>query len=79
MQGQPVLQAGFVAHEQGFEAIEPSVESLSNQPPIQLRVEHRIIVGLPIGRVSVAGDVGFDASGSICLAQCIRVEGFTGV
>ena len=70
MQGHPVLQAGFVAHEQGLEAVEPSVEALNDQPAaVEVRVQQGVVVGLPVGRASVAWDVGLDAAHTLGARQ----------
>ena len=80
MQGQPVLQTGFVAHEQGLEAVEPGVEALKGPAAaVQLRVEWRVVVGLPIGRAPVAGDVDFDAAPGAILAQSADIKRLVGV
>jgi hypothetical protein len=64
------MQAGFEAHEQRFEAIEPSVQLLDNLPTlIQLGDEQRLIVGLPVRRSAVARDVDFDVTTGAGLAQ----------
>lgn len=77
MQGQPILQAGFVAHEQGLEAGEPGVESLNNEPSaIQLRVQRRVVIGLPVGLTPVAQNISFDVAPGTGLAQPRDIERF---
>ena len=80
MQGHPVLQAGFIAYEQGLKAVEPGVEALNGQPAaVEFRVQGRVIVGLPVGRAAVAWDVGLNAAPRTRLAQGGDVEGFVGI
>ena len=55
---QPIAGAGFVAHEQGFEAVEPGVGVLGHDAAaVKLGVEGGVVVSLPVGG---ATDVGFD-------------------
>ena len=80
VQGHPVLQAGFVAHEQGLEAVEPGVEALNGQTAaVEFRVQRRVVVGLSVGRASVAWDVGLDAAPRTRLPQGGDIKGFIGI
>ena len=78
MQGQPVLQAGFVAHEQRLEAVKPGVEALNDQAAVEVGVERRV-VGLSVGRASVARNVGLNAAPYAVLSQAVDVKGFVGI
>ena len=64
MPGQPVFDADFVAHEQGFEAVEPGVGVFDHDPAaVAFGVEKGIVVSLPVGG---AADIGFGvASGAL--------------
>ena len=60
MPGQPVSDAGFVAHEQGFEAVEPGVGVFDHDPTtVAFGVEKGVGVSLLVGG---AADVGFDVA-----------------
>jgi len=62
MPGQPVADAGFIAHEQGFEAVEPGVGVFDHDAAaVALGVEKGLVVGLPVGGAAVARAVGLDA------------------
>ena len=76
MKGEPVADTGFVAHEQGFKAVEPRVGVFSHGPStVEFRVKEGLVVNLPIGGAAVAGDVDFNVAGGEGLAQCVGVEG----
>ncbi len=80
MPGQPIADAGFVAHEQGFEAVEPGVGVFDHDAAaVQLGVEGGVVVGLPVGGAAVAGDVGLDVAPGAFLAKVLGVKGFVGV
>ena len=80
MQGPPVLQAGFVAHEQGLEAVKPGVEALDGQAAaVEFGVQRRVVAGLPVGRVAVARDVGLDAAPGTGCSQAADIKGFVGI
>jgi len=73
----PVSDAGFVAHEQGFEAVEPSVGVFDHDPAaVAFGVEKGVVVSLPVGG---AADVGFDVAPGALLAKRVDVEGFASV
>ena len=56
MPGQPVSDAGFVAHEQGFEAVEPGVGVSDHDPAaVAFGVEKGIVVSLPVGGAAIIG------------------------
>ena len=58
-----ILQAGFIAYEQGLEPIKPRIEALNDQPAaVEFRVERGVVVGLPVGGTPVARNIGFDAA-----------------
>lgn len=60
MKYQPIANAGFMAYEQGFEAIEPSVSVLDHGAAVvAFGVKEGIVVDLPIGGAAVAVNVGF--------------------
>ena len=64
------MQAGFITHEQGLEAVEPGIKALDDQPAaVAFGVERRVVVGLLIGRAAVARDGNFDAAPRIGLPQ----------
>ena len=70
------MLAGFVAHEQGLEAVEPGVEVLNGQPAaVEFRVQRRVVVGLPVGRAAVAWDVGLYAPPRTRLPQGGDIRG----
>ena len=53
---QPVADAGFVAHEQGFEAVEPRVGVFDHDAAaVEFGVEKSVVIGLPVGGAAVAG------------------------
>lgn len=57
MKGQPMANAGFIAHEQDFEAVEPGVGVFDHgAPAVKFGVEEGVVAGLPIGGAAVAGD-----------------------
>ncbi|MDQ2769705.1 MAG: hypothetical protein M3Y54_04300 [Bacteroidota bacterium] len=65
---QAVGDAGFIAYEQGFEAVKPRVTVFDHgAPAIRFGVKKRV-VGLPIGGAAVAGTAGFDAARGTCQA-----------
>jgi len=69
VKGEPIFQTGFVAHQQGLEAIEPSVHLFNDEASaVEVGVEQGVIVGLPVGRAPVAGDFGFDVTGGARLS-----------
>ena len=77
---QPIPDAGFVAHEQGFKAVEPGVGVLDHDAAaVQFGVEGGVVVGLPVGGAAVAGDVGLHVAPGAFLAKRIGVEGFVRV
>ena len=74
------MQAGFIAHEQGLEAVELGIEALDDQPvAVAFGVERRVVVGLPIDRTVVARDVDFDAASCTGLPPTADVKGFVGI
>jgi hypothetical protein len=75
MEGEPVADAGFLAHGQGFEAVEPSVGVFDHRAAVEFRVKECLVIGLPIGNPAVAGDAGFDGTDRACLAQLAGVKG----
>ena len=78
--GQPIADAGFVAHEQGFETVEPGVGVFDQDAAaVQLGIEGGVVVGLPVGGAAVAGDVGFDVAPGAFLTKRVGVEGFVRV
>ena len=80
MPGEPIVDAGFVAHEQGFEAVEPGVGMFDDHAAaIKLGVEPGIVVGLPVGGAAVAGDVGLDVAPGAFLAKVLGVKGFVSI
>ena len=53
---QPIVDAGFVAHEQGFKAVEPGVGVFDHDAAgVKFGVEGGVVVGLPVGGAAVAG------------------------
>ena len=63
MKGQPIANASFIAHEQGFEAIELGVGVFDHgASAVEFGVKKGVVVGLPIGGAAVASDVGFDVA-----------------
>ena len=77
MKGEPIFHTGFVAHEQGFEAVEPGIDVFDdNAAAVELGVEKGIVVGLPVGGAAVAGDVGFDVTSGTFLSKFRAVKGF---
>ena len=77
MPGQPVVDAGFVAHEQGFEAVEPGVGVFDHDAAaVEFGVEKGVVVGLPVGGAAVAGDVGFDVLSGTFLPKRLAIKGF---
>ena len=73
---QPIADAGFVAYEQGFEAVEPRVGVLDHDAAaVQLGVEGGVVVGLPVGGAAVAGNIGLDVAPGAFLAKVPNVEG----
>ncbi len=80
MPGQQVADAGFVAHEQDFEAVEPGVGVFDHDAvAIELGVEGSVVGGLPGGGAAVAGDVGLDVAPGAFPAKVLGVKGFVGV
>ena len=78
--GQPIADAGFVAHEQGFKAVEPSVGVFDHDAAdVKFGVEGGVVVGLPVGGAAVAGDVGLDVAPGAFLAKVLGVKGVVGV
>lgn len=76
MKSEPVADAGFVAHEQGFENVEPGIGVFDDgAAAVEFGVKKSVIVGLPIGRTAVAGDVGFDVLGGAGLTQLAGIKG----
>ena len=76
MKGQPIADAGFIAHEQGFEAVEPGVGVFDHgASAIEFGVKEGLVVGLPIGGATVAGDVGVDVTSGAGLPQRGGIEG----
>ena len=79
MQVQPVFQAGFKAHEQGFEAVELGVEALNDQPTaVEFGIQLRVVVGPPVGCASVARNVLFYVAPYAGLSQAAP-KGFIGI
>ena len=77
MPGQPIADAGFVAHEQRFKAVEPSVGVFDHDAAaVEFGVEKGVVVGLPVGGAAVAGDVGFNVTPGAFLAEVLGVKGF---
>jgi len=80
MKGEPGVQAGFEAHEQGFEAIESGIHLLNDLPTlIQLGDEQRIVVSLPVRRSMVARDIDLDVAAGAGLVQCVDIKSFIGI
>ena len=80
MPGQPIVDAGFVAHEQGFKAVEPGVGVLDHDAAgVKFGVEGAVVVGLPVGGAAVAGDVDLDIAPGAFLTKIFGVKGFVGV
>lgn len=80
MESEPVANAGFIAYEQGFEAVESSVGVFDDSTAaVKLGVKEGVVVGLPIGRAAVAGNVGFDVTGGTGLAQLGSIKRTIGV
>ena len=80
MPRQPIADAGFVAYEQGFEAVEPRVGVLDHDAAaVQLGVEGGVVVGLPVRGAAVAGDIRFDVAPGAFLAKLVGIEGFVRV
>jgi len=78
--GQPIADAGFVAHEQGFKAVEPGVGVFDHDPAgVKFRVAGGVVVGLPVGGAAVAGNVGLDVAPGAFLAKILGIKGFVGV
>ena len=77
---QPIADAGFVADEQGFKAVEPGVGVFDyNASAVEFGVEGGVVVGLPVGGAAVAGDVGLDVAPGAFLAKGRGVKGFVRV
>ena len=77
---QPITDAGFVAHEQGFKAVEPGVGVFDHDAVgVKFGIEGGIVVGPPVGGAAVAGDVGLDVAPGAFLAKRVGVKGFVGV
>ena len=75
--GQPIADAGFVADEQGFKAVESGVGVFDHDAAgVELGVEGGVVVGLPVGGAAVAGDVGLDVAPGAFLAKVLGVKGF---
>ena len=73
---QPIADAGFVAYEQGVEAVEPGVGVLDHDAAaVQLGVERGVVVGLPVRGAAVVGDIRFDFTPGAFLAKLFGVEG----
>ena len=80
MPSQPIADAGFVAHEQGFKAVEPSVGVFDHDAAdVKFGVEGGVVVGLPVGGAAVAGDVSLDVAPGAFLAKVLGVKGVVGV
>ena len=80
MKGKPITDAGFIAHEQGFEAVEPGLGVFDHRASaVKFGVKERIGGGLLIGRAAVTSDVGFDVAGGAGLTQLGGVKGAIGV
>ena len=74
------MQAGFIAHEQGLEAVEPGIEALDDQPvAVAFGVERRVVVGLSVDGTPVARNIGFDAALHTGLPPVADVKGFVGI
>jgi len=69
MKGQPIANASFIAHEQGFEAVGPGVGVFNHgAPAVEFGVKEGVVAGLSIGGAAVAGDEGFDVARGADLA-----------
>ena len=69
MKDQPIANAGFMAYEQGFEAIEPSISVFDHGAAVAtFEVKEGVGVDLPIGGAAVAVNVGFDVTRGVGLA-----------
>ena len=80
MPGEPVADAGFIAYEQGFEAVEPGVGVFDHDAAaVKLGVKKGVVVGLPVGGTAVAGDIGFDVTPGAFLSKRLAVKGFVRV
>ena len=63
MPDQPIADAGFVAHERGFKAVEPRVGVFDHDAAaVEFGVEKGVVGGLPVGGAAVAGNVGLDVA-----------------
>ena len=80
MPGQPIADAGFLAHEQGFKAVKPGVGMFDHDPAgVKFGVAGGVVVGLPVGGAAVAGNVGLDVAPGALLAKVLNIKGFFGV
>ena len=76
----PIADAGFIAHEHGFEAVKPRISVLDyDAAAVQFGVGRGIVAGLPVGSAAVAGDIDFDIAPGAFLEKRIGVEGFVRV
>ena len=63
LKDQPIANADFMAYEQGFEAVEPSVSVFDHGAAgVAFGVKEGVVVDLPIGGAAVAVNVGFNVT-----------------
>lgn len=74
--GEPVANAGFIAYEQGHEAVEPGdVVFEHDASAMKSVVKKRVVVGPLIGGTSATNSISFfDAARGACLASLIDIE-----
>jgi hypothetical protein len=77
---QPIADASFVALEQGFKTVEPSVGVFDDwAAAVKFRVEKGVVVAQPVVFAAVTGDVGFDLMLGAFLSKGGGIEGFVSV
>lgn len=77
MEGEPVFQTGFVAHEQCLETVEPRVHLLNDElTAVEFGIQQDIIVGLPVRCAPVAWNIGLYRALGAVLTQAFDIEGF---
>ena len=76
MPSQPIADAGFVAHEQGFKAVEPGVGVLDHDAAVKFGVKGGVVVGLPVVGAVVTEDASLSVAPGASLIEVTGIEAF---
>ena len=69
MEGKPVLHIGFIAHEQGFKAVEPGIGALNGRAlAVEFGIELVVSDGIARCRTRVVGNIDSDVASEAGLA-----------